>query len=89
MTAATLPRSPWHHEQAESPDKLITRLLEIAADHRLPLSPSRASRLVRGELRRHSVTDAERTLLAYVLAYADPTGETAARNVDGGRHAND
>lgn len=53
-------------------------------EHGLPLSQSKASRMIRTHIREVGLTEAERTLLPYVLAYADPTGETAARNVDGG-----
>jgi hypothetical protein len=43
----------------------------------LQLSANKLSRIVRAYL----ATDQERDLVSWVIAYADPTGETAVRNV--------
>lgn len=51
----------------------------------LSLAPSKLSRIVRAHVRESgSLQIAARSLEAYCLSYADPTGETAIRNVMSG-----
>lgn len=85
MNAAGITPAPWIHEQVgqtESVEALIRRGATIVTDNALPLSPSKVSRLVRAHVQRSvSLQIAARTLEAYFMPHADPTGETAVRNV--------
>lgn len=88
MNAATSSPAPWLHEQAgqtESVEVLTRRAMNLVTDNALRFSPSKVSRLVRSHIRNSgSMQVAARMLEAYFLNYADPTGETAVRNVMAG-----
>lgn len=84
MSALTAP-APWQHEQAgktETVEDLMRRAVVILEANRLVVSPSKLSRVIRAHVR-HSgdIETAARHLEAYCLSYADPTGETAVRNI--------
>ena len=85
LSEVTATRTRWNHEQpgqTETVEALIRRAATIVADNAMTLSPSKLSRLVRAHIQRSgSVQIAARMLESYVLSYADPTGETAVRNV--------
>lgn len=85
MNASGITPAPWIHEQVgqtETVEALIRRAATVVADNAMTLSPSKVSRLVRAHVQRSgSVQIAARMLEGYVLSYADPTGETAVRNV--------
>ena len=67
-------------------DQAIHRPKRLADEKGFALSISRCRRLVTSHVkRRETVSDAEFLALAHAIAYADPTGNTAASNVDRGR----
>lgn len=85
MRDATASAPAWDHEQAEnSPETLLRHAMRHIDERGLNISPSKARRLIRGHLRTIGATPDERDLLRYLLSYADPTGESAAANVDRG-----
>ena len=54
----------------------------IIADRKLTTTPAKVSRLVRAHVGQSgSLKAAAQTLDAYFMPHADPTGETAVRNV--------
>lgn len=85
MIAATVTPAPWIHEQAgqiATVEQLIRRTTAALEGHNVSMSPSKVSRLIRAHVRRSSSLQvAARNLEAYCLTFADPTGETAIRNV--------
>lgn len=84
MNAATA-SATWIHEQegqTTSVDTLIKRAAEAAAVLDLDLSPSKCSRLVRAHIRKGGTIATAAELLGYCMTHADPTGESAAHNVD-------
>lgn len=84
--SATAAPAPWNHEQeaqTTSVDHLIRRAVLTANTHGLDLSPSKASRLVRRFMRNGNTLASAATMLTYYcMPHPDPTGESAARNVD-------
>lgn len=73
-------QAPWQHEQArqtESVEALVRRAHSAIATAGISISPAKVSRLIRARLREFGQQDFE----AWFLDYADPTGETAIRNV--------
>lgn len=60
----------------------VARLVAEARQHMaamgMHLSANKVSRLVRAHL---AISGSERDLMRWVIAYADPTGETAVANV--------
>jgi hypothetical protein len=87
----------WNHEQpgqTESVEALIRHAHIALETAGVVLSPSKVSRRIRARVTQHGQESAERMIAsyaaitsergsfdAYCLTYADPTGETAARNV--------
>jgi len=87
----------WNHEQpgqTESVEALIRRAHTVLAEAGVTVSPSKVSRRVRACVRKYSIDSAERMIAnyaaitsergsfdAYCLTYADPTGESAVRNL--------
>ena len=100
MNTATTP-STWNHEQAaqtETVESLIRHTHTQLAAARAVISPSKVSRLVRAYVARHGVASGRRMVARYVesaasdyefgvwcLSYADPTGDTAVRNIMAGK----
>jgi len=88
LNASTASPAHCYHDQAgktETVEQLIRRAVARFHSEDLTVSPSKVSRMVRAEVRRTgSVATAARMVEAYVLSYADPTGETAIRNVMAG-----
>lgn len=80
----------WHHEQRGSevsqPCLDVEALVRFARQSpmvaALNIGQSKLSRLIRSALR--AGVD-QQNLIGWVIAYADPTGETAVRNVMKGR----
>lgn len=85
MTTAADHKTGCFHLQPgqRSVEKLIRDAMAQIAEFNLDISPSKASRLVRKEVASaKSMSEAIQNLELRFLAYADPTGETAAANVD-------
>jgi hypothetical protein len=99
MSDARTPTSRWQHEQTgrtETVEALIRHAhiaLEAAG---VSVSPSKVSRRVRAQVAKRGLESAERMIASYAasengygsfdafcLTYADPTGETAVRNLMG------
>lgn len=73
----------WQHEQdgpTETVEALFRVAIRYAEDQALDLSPSKISKLVRTHIRTSGSLAAATATLAYMLSYADPTGETAVYN---------
>lgn len=71
------------------PEMTITgfeaRISSYAAEHHIPLSRSKAQRLALRLSKRQTLEDEEYlTLMFRHITYQDPTGDEAARNIDGG-----
>lgn len=84
MNAATSPAT-WNHEQegqTTSVDQLVRRAVMFARERSLDLSPSKCSRLVRAHIRKGGTVATAAELLGYCMTHVDPTGESAAHNVD-------
>lgn len=81
----TLTSGAWNHEQegqTTSVDQLVVRAVMFAGERSLGLSPSKCSRLVRAHIRKGGTIATAAELLGYCMTHADPTGESAAHNVD-------
>ena len=85
---ATLTPARWNHSQREATGQTVEALVRAVERHpdveALNLSHRRVVRVVRRFI---AAGLHERDLVAYVVGYADPTGETAVRNVMRGRRA--
>lgn len=99
MSAATI-SGTWNHEQVASTETVESLIrhahtqLEAAG---ATVSPSKVSRLVRAYVVRHGVDSGRRMVNRFIdsaasdyefgawcLSYADPTGDTAVRNLMAG-----
>lgn len=88
MTAGYAPAtaSPGTASGDITTDQAITRLKRLADEQGITLSISRCRRLITSHTKhRGTVTDVEFLELVRAISYQDPTGNTAARNVDRGR----
>jgi hypothetical protein len=80
MSSATFAPAPWQHEQAgqiESVETLVRRTHSALAAAGIMMSPAKVSRRIRARVQEYGRQDFE----AWFLDYADPTGETAIRNI--------
>ena len=99
MTATRLPGT-WNREQAaptETVESLIRHAHEQLSAAQAVISPSKVSRLVRAYVARNGLASGRRMVNRFMdsaaadyefgswcLSYADPTGDTAVRNVMAG-----
>lgn len=81
MTRATEAQARWQHEQTELTESVEALFRRARAVLPADYSHSKISRLVRGYQRQREATGRS-GLEAYCLTYADPTGETAIRNIE-------
>ena len=90
MSNAVKTSTSWPHTQdgrTETVEQLIRRAHNAQTVSAEKLSASKISRLVRGYLGTHGLKSTVAMIDAYCLTYADPTGETAVRNIDRERGA--
>jgi hypothetical protein len=84
MSSGILASTTWNHSQVgktETVEQLIRRAHHAQADAVEKLSASKLSRLIRRYVATHGIESAAVMVDSYCLTYADPTGETAVRNV--------
>jgi hypothetical protein len=84
MSNALITPTTWQHEQAgntETVEQLIRRAHDAQATSTEKLSASKLSRLIRRYVATHGIESATAMVDSYCLTYADPTGETAVRNM--------
>lgn len=85
MSSTITAPAPWIHEQAgqtETVEALVRRAAVTFDRDGIKVSPSKLSRIIRAHIRESgSLKVAAANLETYCLSYADPTGETALRNV--------
>ena len=93
----TAPHAPSQHKEAgqtETVESLIRRAHTALEAAGLRVSPSKVSARIRAQVRKRGIESAERMIASYsarssghgsfdafCLTYADPTGETAVRNL--------
>jgi hypothetical protein len=84
MSSGSLAPTTWNHSQVgttETVEQLIRRAHDAQAASAEKLSASKLSRLIRRYVATHGIESAAVMVDSYCLTYADPTGETAIRNV--------
>jgi hypothetical protein len=78
------PPASWQHEQVgetETVEQLIRRAQNVVGGTAPSMSMSKMSRLIRKRIATRGAASARAMVDAYCLSYADPTGETAVRNM--------
>lgn len=84
MSSATPTPATWQYEQVgktETVEQLIRRAHNAQATSTEKLSASKISRVIRRYVETDGIESTAAMVDAYCLTYADPTGETAIRNV--------